>query len=197
MPHHIYKTQGFVLGSTNVGEAHRYISLFTRDLGLVHAHARSVREERSKLRFSLQNFSYGDISLVRGREIWRITGAQQYYNVYRDCLPDTNKQVLVSRLFSLVRRMVHGEEKNDYLFSVLIHALSFLREQSLDSESLKNFEYVTVLRILHALGYVSEKEYFKEFAHTPEVNHDTLASLTSVRSFLVEDINRALVASQL
>jgi len=99
------------LGGTNIGEGHRYITLFTKDLGLVKAHARSVREERSRLRYSLQHFSYSDFSLVRGRDVWRITGAREHYNIHRALSAERQKQVMVSRLFALLERLLHGEEK--------------------------------------------------------------------------------------
>ena len=116
MSHHIYKTEGFVLGSVNIGEANQYLSLFTKDLGLVKATARSVREERSKLRYSLQHFSYSSFSLVRGRNVWRITGAQEKYNIFHDCKGDKEKQQMLARLFSLLQRLLAGEEKNEHLF---------------------------------------------------------------------------------
>ena len=76
MSHTLYSTECIVLGSVDSGEANRYISLFTREWVLC-AVARSVREEKSKLRYCLQSFSFTDATLVRGREVWRITGAEE------------------------------------------------------------------------------------------------------------------------
>ncbi len=35
MSHHIYQTEGVILGGFNVGESNRYLYVFTRELGLI------------------------------------------------------------------------------------------------------------------------------------------------------------------
>ena len=75
--HHIYHTKGIILESRNFGEAGKYYSIFTRDLGLVHARAQGVRKMSSKLRFVLQNFAYLKMDLVAGRDIFRVTNASK------------------------------------------------------------------------------------------------------------------------
>lgn len=197
MSYHIYKTEGFVLDSVNTGEAHRYISLLTKELGLVKAHARSVREERSKLRYSLQNFSYSSFSLVRGREIWRIVGAHEYYNIYTELAPERQKQIIINRLFSLLRRLLHGEGKNDYLFSSLVSGFNFLKQTQLENDALINSECILVLRILYALGYVGEYKKFEALIRTSEFSADNLPTIAPLRNIAIVEINRALRESQL
>src|SRR3989338_5144856 len=75
--HHIYHTEGIILGSKNFGEAGRHYSIFTRDLGMIHASAQGVRKMSSKLRFVLQDFSYLKIDFVKGKDFWRITSASK------------------------------------------------------------------------------------------------------------------------
>ena len=71
--HHIYHTEGIILGSRNFGETGKYYSIFTRDLGMISASAQGVRKMSSKLRFVLQDFAYLKIDLVKGKDFWRIT----------------------------------------------------------------------------------------------------------------------------
>ena len=73
--HHIHHTEAFVLGSSPKGEDSKLLRLYTRELGLVYAHAQAVRKLSSKLRFTLQDFSRASVDLVRGKEIWRVTTA--------------------------------------------------------------------------------------------------------------------------
>jgi len=68
-----YTTEAVVLGSRDAGEANKYYFLLTRELGLIHAFAQGVRELKSKLRYSLAELSYVKVSLVRGKEKWRLT----------------------------------------------------------------------------------------------------------------------------
>ena len=73
--HHIYHTEGIILGSRNFGEAGKHYYIFTRDLGMITATAQGVRKMSSKLRFVLQDFSYIKIDLVQGKNIFRVTNA--------------------------------------------------------------------------------------------------------------------------
>ncbi|HFC76631.1 MAG TPA: hypothetical protein ENJ27_00135 [Candidatus Moranbacteria bacterium] len=80
--HNIYNTEGIVLSSFGVGEANKFFHIFTRELGLIQATAQSVRELKSKNRYGLQDFSVSDFSLVRGRDIWRITNVLSQENLF-------------------------------------------------------------------------------------------------------------------
>lgn len=97
MAHHIYTTEGFVLDSLPFGEGNSFIYLFTRDLGLVGASARSVRDIKSKLRYGLQTFCRSTVSLVRGKNEWKVTSALPKKNFYY--------------IFSQKDTVQHGAEK--------------------------------------------------------------------------------------
>ena len=105
--HNIYTTEGFILKSVNFGEANKYFFIFTKDFGLIKATAQGVRLLKSKLRYSLEDFSFTQVSIVRGKEVWRITSAQK--------ISGLNYLLLISKIFSLLLRLLHGEEKNDRL----------------------------------------------------------------------------------
>ncbi len=75
--HHIYHTEGIILGSKNFGEAGRYYFIFTRELGMIYASAQGVRKMSSKLRFVLQDFAYLKIDLIQGKDFWRITSVSK------------------------------------------------------------------------------------------------------------------------
>ncbi len=77
MSHVIYQTEGIVLGKRDFGEAERMLYVYTEKFGMVNAIAQGVRYVKSKLRYNLDLFAYGNFSLVAGREIWRITDAEE------------------------------------------------------------------------------------------------------------------------
>ena len=156
MSHHRYQTEALILGSTSVGEANRFIDMFTKDLGRVRAVARSVREERSKLRFSLQDFSISDVSLVRGKEVWRIVGAENQFNFHNELKGRIEERNTIVRLLSLLKRLLNGEEENTVLFRVISDSLSFLRTTTLNKEELNSFECLVALRVLYNLGYLAK-----------------------------------------
>ncbi|MDO8593898.1 MAG: recombination protein O N-terminal domain-containing protein [bacterium] len=127
MSHHLYHTLGFILGSEGRGEANKSFTLLTKDLGLISATAQSVREERSKLRYGLQELSLSELTLVRGKDIWRLTGAALVDNLFLSFRDSPEITALFGRVFRLLRRLVAGEEKNERLFTVIAETSSFLK----------------------------------------------------------------------
>lgn len=75
MSYTVVTTDGFIIGSEPRGEAGKLLSIFTRELGLVLAIAQGIRLEKSKLRYSTREYSFGQFSFVKGREFWRLTDA--------------------------------------------------------------------------------------------------------------------------
>lgn len=142
MSYAVYTTRGFILGSAPSGEASKTYSIYTEDFGLVAARAQGVRLLASKLRYNLEEYSLATLSLVRGREVWRVTGAEKEH------LPRSGAQAR-ARILNLTRRLVQGEERNDGLFSALLY---------LGDEKLS--ETAILAEILGALGYL-DKEALK------------------------------------
>lgn len=194
MAHTVYQSTAFVLGGTNVGDANRYIDLFTRDIGFVRAVAQSVRREKSKLRYSLQPYTFGKVSLVRGRDIWRLTGAMEDFNAYHTLKTDKEKLVLLYNVATLLKRLLQGEGQNEYLFDTFSSFVKELHVTTADTKELKAMEYLTVLRILYSLGYVEKRDGLYD-SH----DYDT-AYLQFVREQekeILHEINRALEQSHL
>ncbi len=196
MVYETYETRAFVLAAHDVSESNRVFSLFTRDFGLVRAHAQSVRAEKSKLRFHLQVFSSVDVSLVRGKEYWRVVGAKEsvhFFDLFRN---DRAKISFLRHMFDLLIRMVHGEGAQAYVFTTLENAVAALSELE-SALSLKQLELLTVSRILRSLGYFSVRsEYdllFADAAITPAI----LGSVAREERRLLTDINSALRESHL
>lgn len=194
MPHHVYQTRAFIIGGVNSGDANRFVDIFTREIGLVRAVAQSARRERSKLRYSLQNYTVGQVSLVRGRDVWRVTGAKEEWNVYHVLRGNVEKLLLLGRISSLVSRLLTGEEKNEELFDVITAFLSFLSETPFDDRNLKGVEYMTVCRMLHCLGYLSGTH---DFLHTTSYTDEMIETVLASEKEFIRDINHALKESQL
>ncbi|MBL7045932.1 MAG: DNA repair protein RecO [Parcubacteria group bacterium] len=197
MSYQLYKTDAIVLSSYDTGEAHRTFELLTEELGFVRATARSIREEKSKLRYSLQDLSVSNISLVRGKEVWRITGANEGFNIYHALKHDSQKERSILRVVSLVRRLVHGEEQNRELYEIVRNAVSFLQTSESCDEADDRFEILTVLRILYNLGYLARRSSYEKLLDSIDLNTELISSVTSVRRDLIESINTSLSESHL
>lgn len=190
--HITYHTDGIVLGGSNIGEGHRMLLILTRDFGMVRAIARSVREERSKLRYSLQPFVCSQISLVLGKEDWRITGAQEEVNFYGALCDDREKVLFLSRFGSLVRRLVQGEEKNKELYETIERGLHFLKDNALTKEQIEDIEHLLVLRVLYVLGYVSKQGALESYLDSAQLANELLEEVTPQKRAIRTAINRAL-----
>lgn len=186
-----YSTDALVLGSREHGESDRVFALFTRDFGLVRARASAVRSEKSKMRYALQVGSRSSVSLVRGTHGWRAAGAAAYVSP----VSDTAWLPTFARISQLVLRLVHGEEKNEYLYEVLAEARSTLPSASRDL--LPTIELVCVARVLYALGYLSAPALGTAlFTHTAyEMQH--LQEAATLRDDLLSSINKAISETQL
>jgi DNA repair protein RecO (recombination protein O) len=195
MSHKIHHTAGFVISGSNYGEANRYLFIFTDELGLVRASAQSLRKVSSKLRFSLQDFSYSKIDLVRGKEIWRVTNAKRIsgYEAFNKT-PAGLK--MLANIFRLIKRLCHGEDPNPELFSCLQEIYVFLEHEKLTGEDIKNFEAVSVLKILHCLGYIGDGKDLSIFVSN-SLSHSMLGEAKLARRVLIAEINKSLHESQL
>jgi len=195
--HHIYHTQGFILQAMNSGESNKFITIFTRDLGLIRASAQGARFLKSKLRYSLQEFSYAEVSLVHGKSGWRITNAKQIRSLYEHFKDSSEKLELAARILFLLRRLLHGEEKNERLFLVIEHGFEFLKKQVSTIEESANFELIIVLRVLHILGYVGKVPALSIFIESPDINPAMLPEIARIRLEAISTINKSLKETQL
>lgn len=142
MSYHIYTTKGLVLSSRAWRESDRIYNILTRDLGLIRATAIGVRKEVSKLRGSLEPISLSRVSLVRGKEFWRVTSSEFLEKV--EPKPET------IRPLALLEKLVQGEDPHAELFDVIEKAL-------LNPEpDPQMFETRLVAEILFHLGYLKE-----------------------------------------
>ncbi len=193
MAHQIYQTECFVLRFMNVGEANRLYVLLTEDLGVILATAQGIRERHSKLRGNLQLFSLARVSLVRGREVWRIVGVEEGEHLWF-LFRGTENLKVVARLSALVSRLVHGEGKDGKLFGILKLTFSSIQNTT-DPEHVSLVELLAHARILEDLGYfvAQGREWLVSGGYTPEV----LERTKNERSILINQINHALSATQL
>src|SRR5271166_5034460 len=123
--HHIYHTEGLILGSKNFGETGKCYFIFTRDLGMIYASAQGVRKMSSKLRFVLQDFAYVKIDLVQGRDFWRLTSASKT-NELEQLSKNSETFEVIYNVANLLKRLLAGVEPNEDLFVDLINGLSIL-----------------------------------------------------------------------
>ena len=164
MPHQHYDTEGFVLGHIDVRESSRILYVLTEKFGLIFALAQGVRETKSKMRTNLQDYFCLRLGLVRGKEFWRVTSAEEIPWM-SNLISSPEVYPKVSRIFSLVRRLVQGEAIDPEFYSGV-------KEVLLGKDS----ELVAVAKILKHLGYLKAESLKLEDTELLQAVNYSLAS---------------------
>ena len=193
--HHIYTTKAIIIKSFPIGEANKYYFLLTEDLGFIQASAQSVRSDKSKLKGHLQDFCFVKISLVKGKSVWRIVGVE---TLEAGCfIKEVDKLIAIKNIFSLLLRLLHGEEKNISLFETIESFYLFLLKNELSKSNIQNLETIIVLRVLYHLGYFKETFELIEFVKNNNLSNDILVLFSDKKNKAILDINNALKETHL
>ena len=152
MSYQTYTTEALVCGSFLHNTADKVFLLFTREAGMLYATAKSVREERSKQRFALQDFSLINVSLIKGKQGWRVGSVEVEMNYFAKAEGRSARGSVVL-LFKTLRRFIHGEEPLQKLFDFCLEALKVISQENQQRSFL---DAVIQLKILNELGYVDK-----------------------------------------
>lgn len=194
MAERVYTTDGIILRRRSTGEANILVSILTKDLGLIEAAARSVRAERSKLRFSLSSLSHGSFSLVAGEHTFRIIGAHSD-GVFAKGGSREAVQTL-GKLAALLLRLMPRAESSPALYAFVKESFTLIERQG-EGRRREALEGVLLLRVLHELGYVSQAQELAPFLSAPLPVEGLIDAFLLVRTQAIAAINRALAASGL
>ena len=186
MSYQTYTTEALVCGSKDSYTSDRSYLLFTEQGGILWATARSVREERSRQRYALQDFSHVRVSLVRGRAGWRIGSVSALQNPFQ-AAPDRVQRGAVTQVIRLLRQFVHGEEPHPALFGDTIAVLTAITTTAADLDTIVD---VYMLRLLHHLGYIAPEssyahlltsdQWLQEGASFPKAAHQAIQEAQKV-----------------
>lgn len=183
--HHVYTTPAFIIHSSPHGESGKFLLLFTRDFGMIGATAQGIRLIQSKLRYHIQDASFSNISIVRGKEVWRLTGAQELFN--------EKKTSVHLKILKVLKRLLPGEEKNESLFEIIEE----LYRSHISEDKYDIAECLTMLRILNTLGYVEKNVELEVFLKNPLLDNAILEGFSKIKTKAIHVVNAALKASQL
>jgi len=182
MSYAIYKTEALIIRITPNGEASQDVTFLTRDLGKITARAQSARKAESKMRMHLTRYNHVMIDVVRGKNVWRLTGVNtlEENNVFK------NSQFLQMwhRIVALAEHLVRGEEPHPELFDLFI---GLSKEKSTNA----GLELFGVIHVLDMLGYWHGEKL--PMVPTGEVLNTCLEN----KKELVKMINESIEATQI
>jgi recombinational DNA repair protein (RecF pathway) len=170
MSYHTYTTDALVLRTYNRLGADRNIKLFTRQHGMLFAKASGVREEKSKMRYSLQPYSRIQVTLVRGKHEWRLIGVECKDNVYFLCQTREARMVLME-IVGRIEQYIIGEEVHHTLFddmmsilTLITHTETFITYHTCSPTYLSS---IASFRLLSHLGYIAPSPILQSLASVP------------------------------
>jgi DNA repair protein RecO (recombination protein O) len=184
---HKYATPAVILARSPLAEAGMFATLLTSEFGLIRAAATGARRPGAKLAHALQTLDESDVSLVRGKDGWRLTGAVLAQDHFHALAPGGRKRA--ARIASLLLRLVHGESADAPLFGIFRDFLAAL--PPLADAAQDGAEVLAALRLLAALGLDSGA--MPPAGYRADAIEDALAK----RSEYVKRINRGISASGL
>ena len=193
MSYATYTTEALVCGSYASNTSDKSYLLFTKEAGMLFAGARSVREERSKQRYALQDLSLIRVSLIKGKSGWRIGSVEALGNPF---LRANSRRERSCALFVInqLRRYVHGEVS---LPSVYDDALELLSLAEVDEAAFVVYERLFLLRLLAHLGYIALEPSYQSLVEAQTLNEANMLYLPQSTASVEAAIAKGTQASQL
>ena len=182
---HKYETRGIVLARRASGERDASLTILTEDLGLLHARAGGVRLTKSKLAHALVTFAHSELTLVSGKDGWRVAGAVLRENWFAR-LPAGEPRRRAARITGLLLRLSPTEAPETALYPLMEACLAALCRE----DAGEGAELLAAAALLAALG-------FCESDAAPSFADEMLTNALAERSRYVALINRGIEASGL
>lgn len=108
-----YTTEGIIIESFEQREHDRVFRIFTREFGMLFVSAKSIRKLESKLRAHMLPRTVSTITIVHGKEVWRLVGSEQTLGT----VPYMDEAT------TLLKRFVKGEGTHARLYDRIIELL--------------------------------------------------------------------------
>lgn len=185
---HKYETRGIVLARAPAGEAHALLAVLTSELGLLRAQATGLRRSGAKLAAALATFAESDVTVVRGKDLWRIAGAVLVDDRFHRLRPQARERA--ARIGGLLLRLVAGESRDPRLYDCFTGFLDTLAGGQADEDAAEILAALIILQVSgHADGDLPEgAERFPA---------ELLARISRERAAYVARINEGIAASGL
>ena len=148
---HLYRTPAVILKRTDLGEADRIVTFFSRDVGKIRAVAKGVRRTTSRSAGHLEPFTLSDVLFAVGRELDVISQADTV-EAFREVREDVELTTHAYYLAEVVDLLTEDRLENREVFDTLVEGLRSLRSTSEPKLVLIVFH----LKLLEALGYRPE-----------------------------------------
>ena len=145
-----YKTKGIILKRTNLGEADKILTIYTKDFGKIKVIAKGIRKIKSKLAGNLELFCLDDLVIAEGKNLDIVCGA-----LTEKCFFDLRNNLKATHtayyLADVIDKLSDEEEPHEEVYDLLDNLLEEINGEN-SQILLPFFE----LKFLKELGYKPE-----------------------------------------
>ena len=146
-------TDGLIIRTFNgVGEADRFVTVLTRDKGVIRAAARGARRVKYRAGSATERLCYYRLRLLRGRDTYIVEDAQPIA-VFFGLRADIEKTALAQYFCELAAALCPTEEPAEEPLRLLLNALHLLADGSRPPTLLKA---AVEWRLLSLAGYMPD-----------------------------------------
>jgi hypothetical protein len=153
-------------------------------MGFLRVTAQGIRYAKSKSRYAMQELSFIECELVRGKESWRMTKARPIESAFSTLPPDASKAI--ARVARLASRLCDEDATSAPYMAIRTMADALAAGCETDIA-----EISATASILASLGYLDDNDF-------PFLHHDSFKNQDAVRekrTELVKAINIAIKAA--
>lgn len=148
----LLKTEAIVLKNILLGETDKIAILFTKNYGKVQAVAKGARRSKSRFIGAVRTFNVGNYVLFEGQNYYYID-QWELLDAHIAFEKDLMKLSYAAYFVDMVNKVLHYDEKNSNLYSLLKNTLYCLDKFDINPEILSESYR---LKFLTAIGYMPE-----------------------------------------
>lgn len=145
------KIEGIVIRTTDYGESHKVVAIFSREAGKISAMARGAKKTNSRLSAVSQPFTYGYFLIQTGKGLGTLQQGEIISSL-RGIKEDIFKTAYATYLVELVDRSTQNNEPNPFLFELLFQSLNYIS----DDYDPAIITHIFEMKMLHVLGLYPE-----------------------------------------
>lgn len=123
----LQKYEGIVIRTTDYGESHKIVVIYTREAGKIAGMARGAKKPSSRLAGASQLFTYGHFLIQSGRGLGTIKQAEMIASL-RAIREDIFKTAYAAYIVDLLDKSTDDKESNPFLFELLSQTLQYINE---------------------------------------------------------------------
>jgi recombinational DNA repair protein (RecF pathway) len=176
-----YSTEAIIVYVIDSGENDAIVKMYTRDFGMIYAKSASLRKS-VKLRAHIMQNRISSVTLVKGKEYYRLAGAKEEYTNSKN-LPVITK---------IINKYIAGEQKNIKLYSRLIDYVNY---KDIDEGMLK---LTITSEVMIMLGYLNSESLGLKLEEYLALNvNDYVMHIQIRKKEAVQIVRTAMEASML